>query len=86
MASGSGTNTVQPKPGSQCDLMLRHLREGKAFTSLEALHLFGSIQPAARIWELKNDYGISGIVTEMVHDERTGKKYARYSLVGGLEQ
>lgn len=71
----------KPKAGSQCDLMLRHLQSGKSFTSLEALYLFGSIQPAARIWQLKNDFGVSGIVTEMVDDPNTGKKYARYSLV-----
>lgn len=67
---------------TQLKMMLEYLQSGKSFTSLEALHLFGSIQPAARIWELKNKFGVSGIVTEMVRDERTGKRYARYRLVG----
>ena len=75
------TKKSKPKKGSQCAMMLEHLQNGKCFTSLEALHLFGSIQPAARIWELKNKFGFSGIVTEMVNDESTGKQYARYRMV-----
>lgn len=72
----------KPKTGSQCDLMLKHLQSGKSFTSLEALELFGCIQPAARIWELKNEYGIAGIVSEMVELDN-GKQVARYSFTGG---
>ena len=45
---------------------------------MDALNLFGSFRLGARIFDLKNDYGMN-IKTEMV--EENGKRYARYSLV-----
>ena len=54
------------------------LESGKSITPLAALNLFGSLRLGARIFDLKNDYGMN-IKTEMV--EENGKRYARYSLV-----
>ena len=54
------------------------LESGKSITPLDALNLFGSFRLGARIFDLKNDYGMN-IKTEMV--EENGKRYARYSLV-----
>ena len=58
------------------------LERGKSITPLDALNLFGSFRLGARIFDLKNDYGMN-IKTEMV--EVNGKRYAKYSLVNGDE-
>ena len=58
------------------------LESGKSITPLDALNLFGSFRLGARIFNLKNDYGMN-IKTEMV--EVNGKRYAKYSLVNGDE-
>ena len=58
------------------------LERGKSITPLDALNLFGSFRLGARIFDLKNDYGMK-IKTEMV--EVNGKRYAKYSLVNGDE-
>lgn len=49
------------------------LESGKSI----ALNLFGLFRLGARIFNLKNDYGMN-IKTEMV--EENGKRFARYSL------
>lgn len=54
------------------------LERGKSITPLDALKIFGSFRLGARIFDLKNDYGMN-IKTEMI--EMDGKRYARYSLV-----
>ena len=53
------------------------LESGKSITPLDALNLFGSFRLGARIFDLKNDYGMN-IKTEMI--EVNGKRFARYSL------
>ena len=58
------------------------LESGKSITPLDALNLFGSFRLGARIFDLKNDYGMN-IKTEMI--EVNGKRYAKYSLVNGDE-
>ena len=58
------------------------LESGKSITPLDALNLFGSFRLGARIFDLKNDYGMN-IKTEMV--EVNGKRYAKYYLVNGDE-
>ena len=58
------------------------LESGKSITPMDALNLFGSFRLGARIFDLKNDYGMN-IKTEMV--EVNGKRYAKYSLVNGDE-
>ena len=58
------------------------LESGKSITPMDALNLFGSFRLGARIFDLKNDYGMN-IKTEIV--EENGKRYAKYSLVNGDE-
>ena len=54
------------------------LESGKSLTPLDALALFNSFRLGARVFDLKNDYGMN-IKTEMV--EANGKRFARYSLI-----
>ncbi len=64
---------------SQKDRILDYLMEGHSITALEALNLFGTLRLGARIADIK---GMGYLVhTEMVHDRKTGKRYASYSLV-----
>ena len=53
------------------------LESGKSLTPLDALALFNSFRLGARVFDLKNNYGMN-IKTEMV--EANGKRFARYSL------
>ena len=53
------------------------LESGKSLTPLEAINLFNSLRLGARVFDLKNNYGMN-IKTEMV--EANGKRFARYSL------
>ena len=66
------------KTESQNKQIKAWLESGKSLTALEAIHLFNSLRLGARIFDLKNDYGMN-IKTEMV--EEYGKRFARYSLV-----
>ena len=59
------------------------LESGKSLTPLEAINLFNSLRLGARVFDLKNDYGMN-IKTEMV--EEYGKRYAKYSLEKDEEQ
>ena len=62
---------------SQRKQMKAYLERGKKFTALDALYLFGSTQPAARIFELK-EMGMDIISTRIV--TKTGKRVVEYSL------
>ena len=53
------------------------LESGKSLTPLDALKMFNSLRLGARVFNLKNDYGMN-IKTEMVKEN--GKRFARYSL------
>ena len=53
------------------------LESGKSLTPLEAINLFNSLRLGARVFDLKNDYGMN-IKTEIVKEN--GKRFARYSL------
>ena len=53
------------------------LESGKSLSPLDALKMFNSFRLGARIFDLKNDYGMN-IKTEMI--EVNGKRFARYSL------
>lgn len=70
-------NSVQS--GSQKDRILDYLMEGHSITALEALNLFGTLRLGARIADIRSEGYI--VYTAMVKDERTGKRYAQYSLV-----
>ena len=47
------------------------LESGKSITPLDALNLFGSFRLGARIFDLKNDYGMN-IKTEMIEVDGKG--------------
>lgn len=65
---------------SQTELILDYLKTGKSITPMEALHLFGCFRLSGRILDLrKMGYPIK---TETINDERTGKSYASYTLLG----
>ena len=64
---------------NQTNSILAYLQAGNSITPLEALQRFGCMRLGARIYDLKG--GGYPIITEMVKDERTGKRYARYSMV-----
>ena len=70
-------NSVQS--GSQKDRILDYLMEGHSLTPLEALNLFGCFRLGARIADIKKMGYL--VRTETVHDRKTGKRYASYSLV-----
>lgn len=65
---------------SQTELILDYLKTGKSITPMDALQLFGCFRLSGRIWDLR----VQGhkIKTETINDERTGKSYASYSLIG----
>lgn len=65
------------KTESQNKQIKAWLESGKSLTPLEALAMFNSFRLGARVFDLKNDYGMN-IKTEMV--EENGKRFARYSL------
>ena len=64
---------------SQSQQILEYMKAGNGITPLDALHKFGCLRLGARIYDLKRDG--HKIVTAIVQDERTGKSYARYSMV-----
>lgn len=68
---------------SQNNLVLSHLKAGHTITPMEALAKFGCMRLAARIKDLRQ----SGhhIATTMELDERTGKRWARYSWIKEAE-
>ena len=65
------------KTESQNKQIKAWLESGKSLTPLDAINLFNSLRLGARVFDLKNDYGMN-IKTEMV--EENGKRFARYSL------
>ena len=64
---------------SQKAMILDWMLTGHSITQMDALNLFGCLRLGARIADIK---GMGYLVhTEIVHDRRTGKRYASYSLV-----
>lgn len=63
---------------SQCTRILAHMRRWKRITPAQAYERYGCLRLAARIADLKAE-GFK-IGTEIIHDKRTGKRYASYHL------
>jgi hypothetical protein len=59
--------------------ILEYLKAGNSITPLDALRKFGCMRLGARIYDPKQDGYV--INTRMVKDEKSGARYARYSLV-----
>ena len=70
-------NQNETSSQSQCAMMRAWLEDGKTFTTLDALRLFGCIRCGARISELR-DSGMN-IKTTMI-TLPNGKRVAEYSL------
>ena len=64
---------------SQTDQILNYLQAGNVLTPLEALRKFNCLRLGARIYDLRQKgYVINSL---MIKDDKSGKRYARYSLV-----
>lgn len=63
---------------TQNEQIRKYLEAGNTLTPLEALNLFGCFRLATRIFELKKQ-GLN-ILTDIVKDAATGKRYAKYRL------
>lgn len=71
-----------PSDIAQKTLILEYLQLGHPLTAIEALRFFGCARLGARIWDLKHDRkDPKNIVTEMIQDKNTGKRYASYKLI-----
>ena len=71
------------KKPTQNQMIASYLLKGRGITPLEALNKFGCFRLGARIADLKK-MGLP-IDSNMVRDEVTGKRYARYTLVEGCD-
>ena len=63
---------------SQEEMILQHLKEGKAITPLEALNKWGCFRLSGRIFDLRKE-GHEIITTNIT---KGGKTFAEYSLEG----
>ena len=64
---------------SQTDQILNYLQAGNVLTPLEALRKFNCLRLGARIYDLRQKgYVINSL---MIKDDKSGKRYARYSLI-----
>ena len=70
---------IMPNQTTQSKQILDYMQRGNSITPLEALNLFGCMRLGARIYDLSQAGHI--IHREMVHDSKTGKRYASYRLV-----
>ncbi len=68
-----------PNQTAQSKQILDYMQQGNSITPLEALNLFGCMRLGARIYDLSQAGYI--IHREMVHDIKTGKRYASYRLL-----
>ena len=65
---------------SQTDEILNYLQAGNVLTPLEAMRKFNCLRLGARIYDLRQKgYVINSLI---IKDDISGKRYARYSLVG----
>ena len=64
---------------AQSKQILEYLQKGNSLTPLEALKMFDCMRLGARVYDLKRQG--HEIVTEMVKDEKSGKKHASYRLM-----
>lgn len=58
--------------------ILDYMLAGNSITAIEALNMFGCFRLASRISDIRSDGYL--VYKEMVKDDRTGKRYARYSM------
>ncbi len=65
---------------TQTEMIRAHLEAGREITPIDALEQYGCFRLAARIKELRN----AGLPIETLTEQRNGKAWAKYRLVGQL--
>lgn len=67
---------------TQCERIIRHLRDFGSITSLEAMQEYGIMRLASRMSEIKKNRLLSFTVEEETGKNRYGEKthYVRYTL------
>ena len=63
---------------TQREKILDYMLAGNSITAIEALNLFGCFRLASRISDIRSDGYI--VYKTMVKDDKSGKRYAQYSL------
>lgn len=61
---------------TDCELIVRHLKSGKPITQDEAKDKYGVRRLAARIFDLREEYGENQIIT--IRKSSKGDSYAEY--------
>jgi hypothetical protein len=65
---------------TQTEMIRAHLESGREITPIDALEHYGCFRLAARI----NDLRRAGLPIETITEQRNGKAWAKYRLVGQL--
>lgn len=65
---------------TQTEMIRAHLEAGREITPIDALEQYGCFRLAARIKELRNQ----GLPIETLTEQRDGKAWAKYRLVGQM--
>jgi hypothetical protein len=65
---------------TQTEMIRAHLQSGRDLTPIDALNHYGCFRLAARIKELRNQ----GLPIETLTEQRDGKAWAKYRLVGQM--
>jgi hypothetical protein len=65
---------------TQTEMIRAHLQSGRDLSPIDALNHYGCFRLAARIKELRNQ----GLPIETLTEQRDGKAWAKYRLVGQM--
>jgi hypothetical protein len=65
---------------TQTEMIRAHLQSGRDLSPIDALNHYGCFRLAARIKELRNQ----GLPIETLTEQRNGKAWAKYRLVGQM--
>ena len=65
---------------TQTEMIRAHLESGREITPMDALQQYGCFRLAARIKDLRD----AGMPIETATEQRDGKAWAKYRLVGQL--
>jgi len=65
---------------SQENIILEYLKSGKSLTPMDALTLCNCWALSSRISEIRKKYPSIDIQVDTIHDEATGKHYAKYYI------
>ena len=79
------TNIYSANIAAQCLRLLHHLKQRGSITTVQARHELDIVAPAARIFQLRHEWGFN-IVTVWVNEENPGggiHRFAKYILRPG---